>query len=302
MISRILLYSPLLLVMLATIIPGGDAAVAADDCKALYEGIRKERVLMKKKALVEAALRSCPDHPDIVYQGGYIHERLRKYGEALAAYQRTIDLDPAYAKAYFSIGDIRATMNDYEEAVAAYRHGLRYDAGNARAESSLEEALAKAPEPTTPPPVSVPQEKPVVPPPVKIVKKDKRKVAISEKVPRSTPRHLVKPITRLAIPFAGKTTELTREAGDVLSVVVGQAMNRNNMRDSRFELRGYSDNGGSADNNLDIARKRAVAVKKHLVEESGINSQRLKLAAHGRQQTKAPKHRPGNSVVFTEID
>ncbi|MFO7606413.1 MAG: OmpA family protein [Desulfurivibrionaceae bacterium] len=301
MISRIL-YSPLLFVLLATVPPGGDAAAAADDCKALYDGIRKERVLMKKKALVEVALRSCPNNPDIVYQGGYIHERLRKYGEALAAYQRTIDLDPAYAKAYFSIGDIRATLNNYEEAVNAYRDGLRYDSGNARAESSLRDALAKIPESATPPPASAPQEKPVVPAPVEVVKKDKGKVAISEKVASSTPRHLVKPITRLAIPFAGKSTELSREAGDVLSVVVGQAMNRDDMRDSRFELRGYSENGGSADNNVDIARKRAEAVKKHLVDGSGINSQRLKLAAHGRQQTKAPKGKPGNSVVFTEIN
>ncbi|MCA1766561.1 MAG: OmpA family protein, partial [Desulfobulbaceae bacterium] len=237
-----------------------------------------------------------------------IQERLRKYEEALAAYQRTIDLDPAYAKAYFSIGDIRASMNNYEEAVAAYRDGLRYDSGNARAESSLEEALARIPESATPPPAADPQEKPVVPAPtpaptpVEVVKKDKGKVAISKKLANSTPQHLVKPITRLAIPFAGKTTELSREAGDVLSVVVGQAMNRDDMRDSRFELRGYSDNGGSADDNLDIARKRAEAVKKHLVEGSGINAQRLKLAAHGRQQTKAPKDKPGNSVVFTEIN
>ncbi len=301
MISRIL-YSPLLFVLLATVLPGGDTASAADDCQALYDGISKERVLMKKKALVEDALQSCPDHPDIVYQGGYIQERLRKYGEALAAYQRTIDLDPAYAKAYFSIGDIRATMNDYEEAVAAYRGGLRYDSGNARAESSLGEALAKIPEAATPPPASVLKEKPADPAPVEVVKKDKGKVAISEKVASSsTPRHLVKPITRLAIPFAGKSTELSREAGDVLSVVVGQAMNRDDMRDSRFELRGYSDEGGSADNNVEIARKRAEAVKKHLLDGSGINAQRLKLAAHGRQQAKAPKGKPANSVVFTEI-
>ncbi|MDT8334760.1 MAG: tetratricopeptide repeat protein [Desulfurivibrionaceae bacterium] len=293
------LHNPLIFVMAAAACLFGAGAGAADDCKALYEGILKERVLMQKKGLIEAALKTCPDDADISYQDGYILERFRRYEEALAAYRKTINLDPAYAKAYFSIGDIKASLNDYEAAAAAYREGLRYDPDNSRARSSLEEALAKIPQSATPPADS--QEKPVVP--AAAAAEEKGKSAIPERAAETTPPYLVKPISRLVIPFARRTTELSREARDVLSVVVGQAMNRDDMRDARFEIRGYADDGGAAEKNLDIAEKRAVAVKKQLTEEFGIDPERLKIAAHDRQPARPPVGLvAGNGVVFTKID
>lgn len=120
----------------------------AADCKVLHDGIRNERGLMKKKALIDAAMEECPKSPDIVYQNGYIHERLRKYKAALTHYKKAVSLDIGYAKAYFSIGDIEALQHNYGEAAKAYMEGLRYEPGDERAKRSFAEARVKYKEAT----------------------------------------------------------------------------------------------------------------------------------------------------------
>lgn len=293
-----MLYGSLTFVMLSAVCLIGEVAGAAD-CKALYEAVHQERVLMKKEALVKEALRVCPDDPDISYQNGYILERLRKYEEALAAYKKTIDLDPGYAKAYFSLGDIKASLKNYEEAAAAYREGLRHDPGDKRARSSLQEALAKFDESATPlTPVS--QGKPLVP--GDGGEEDRPKADIPQKAAKKAPQHAVAPIARLSIPFPEKTTELSQEARDVLSVVVGQAMNRDDMLDNRFEVGGHTDNRGAVGSNIEIAGKRAEAVKKYVTEGFGIDPKRLKTAAHGPKKPKVPNDSSENRGINNRVD
>lgn len=120
----------------------------AADCKVLYDGIRNERGLMKKKALVEAAVQECPGNPDIVYQNGYILERLRKYKAALVNYRKAVSLDIGYAKAYFGIGDIETLQRNYGKAAEAYMEGLRYEPGADRAKRSFAAARVKYKEAT----------------------------------------------------------------------------------------------------------------------------------------------------------
>ncbi len=115
----------------------------AADCKALGEAISKERTLMTKKSMIEEAMAVCPRDAEIVYQQGYTLERLRKYEDALKSYKKAISLDPNYAKAYFSIGDIQMIMKNYQEAAEAFEAGLHLDSGDVRAQASLEDALAR---------------------------------------------------------------------------------------------------------------------------------------------------------------
>lgn len=141
-ISSLLIGAVLLLVG-----PGSSIALAAD-CKVLHDGIRNERGLMKKKALIDAAIEECPKSPDIVYQNGYIHERFRKYKVALTHYKKAVSLDIGYAKAYFSIGDIETLQHNYGKAAKAYMEGLRYEPGEERAKRSFAEARVKYKEAT----------------------------------------------------------------------------------------------------------------------------------------------------------
>jgi tetratricopeptide (TPR) repeat protein len=123
-------------------------ATAADpghaaDCQALKVAIDKEMTLMVKRSLIEKAMTACPGDIDIVYQHGYTLERLRKYKEALQSYKKAIALDPNYAKAYFSMGDVQMVLKNYREAAEAYLVGLRLDPADARAKDSLADARAR---------------------------------------------------------------------------------------------------------------------------------------------------------------
>jgi outer membrane protein OmpA-like peptidoglycan-associated protein len=280
----------------------GSAVALAADCKVLYEGIRKERVLMKKKALVAVALKACPNDPAIIYQDGYVFERLRKYGDALVKYRKAIALDPNYAKAYFSIGDIEALQNNYSEAVDAYTEGLRHEPGNERARGSLKVAQAKKRGAAA----GKEHVAPVVAPPVFVAKVSpvlaKKKVDVPKTSVAVATKFAVAPITRLNVQFNQKSATLSQDAQDVLSVVVGQAMNRKDMRGNSFEVGGHTDNLGDAGKNYDISKKRAINVKKYLTKEFAINSSRLKLAYHGQKKSKVRNNSPANRALNRRVD
>jgi len=222
----------------------GSGAALAADCKVLHDAIHKERVLLKKKALVEAALKVCPKDPDIVYENGYIFERFRKYEEALSNYRKAIALDAGYAKAYFSIGDIEALQNNYSKAVEAYTEGLRLEPDNDRTRGSLKAvqaknrevggaAVGKSPAVAGVSPVSVPPVSPVA---------KKKKLAPLKNEVKATPKFAEAPITRLNIPFRKKSGDISQDAQEGLSGVIRQAMNRKEMQGSRFEVGGHTEN------------------------------------------------------------
>jgi outer membrane protein OmpA-like peptidoglycan-associated protein len=284
----------------------GRGLASAADCGALHEAIRQERVLVNKRTLVEAALKSCPNDPDIYYQNGYILERLRKYADAMASYRKAIALEPGYAKAYFSLADILALQNDYGEAVAAYREGLRHDPGDERAKGSLDAVLAKYQEDSGQKDLAVPVS-PAVPavsavPAVPAVPVIEAQKTAPPKAVAVTSDFAVAPIVRLEIPFSQKTAALSRDAQDVLSVVVGQAMKRENMRSNKFEIGGHTDNQGDANKNYEISKERAEAVKDFLVEGFSIEPGRLKLAYHGPKKPKAPNDSPANQELNRRVD
>jgi outer membrane protein OmpA-like peptidoglycan-associated protein len=274
----------------------GSGVALAADCGALHDAISQERVLINKRSLVEAALKSCPNDPAIYYQKGYVLERLRKYEDAMASYRQAITLDSGYAKAYFSLGDIQALQKNYGEAVAAYREGLRYDPGNERAKGSLHEVLAKYQE-VTPSQMEQPA---VLTPAVSVAVTPKAPPA--KAVAAGPPPLGVAPIIRLHIPFAQKTAVLSQDAQDVLSVVVGQAMRSEKLRGSRFEIGGHTDNQGEAPKNYEISKERAVAVKQFLVEGFGIEPERFKLVYHGSKKPKASNDRPANQELNRRVD
>jgi len=112
----------------------------------------------------------------------------------------------------------------------------------------------------------------------------------------------VRSIERLVIPFEGDSTELSLEARDVLGVVVGQAMNREDMRDSRFEVGGHTDNLGDAKKNDEIARQRALAVRNYLADGFGIDAGRLKAVSHGQQNPKVPNDTQENRGINRRVE
>src|SRR5260370_19111528 len=64
---------------------------------------------------------------------GAILMNLRRYEEALAAYEQAIRLDPNFARAYNGKGLTLNSLKRYEEAIAAFEQAIRLDPNNADA-------------------------------------------------------------------------------------------------------------------------------------------------------------------------
>jgi len=307
--TKTTLYCSLLVIFsLLASVPLASTAEAAD-CKALEMTIRKERSLIKKQTMIADAMKACPNDAAIVYQEGYSYERLRKYEKAVQSYKKAISIDPGYAKAYFSVGDILMLLKNDKEAVDYYQKGLRYEPGDGRAKASLKEArinLGELPGTTPePPPASAPAPK--------VAASDKKaapKAAASDK--KAAPKAAVKPkgaviytdapIMRLQVPFYKKTATLSQEAKDVLGVVVGQAMNRKEMAGLSFEVGGHTDNLGDAKKNYEISKQRANNVQKYLKDEFGIAPARLKLAYYGQKKPKVSNSSPANKKLNRRVE
>ena len=282
----------------------------AADCKALHDKIRKERTLMRKKQMAVDAVKVCPNDAPIVYQYGYSLERLRKYEDALKQYQKAVKLDSTYAKAYFSVGDIQSLLRNYREAVVAYQIGLLHE-DDGRAKISLKEARGKYKEltgkdaPAPPPPLE--KKKTVVVKKAAVEPVAAAKKNVTAPKPSATVSYAEAPIIRLQVPFFKKSTNLSQDARDVLAVVVGQAMQRPDMKNVRFEIGGHTDNIGDSNKNEEISKKRAETVKAYLVKNFGISADRLSTASHGQKLPKVPNTSPTNQeinrrVEFTKIN
>ncbi|MBU0480242.1 MAG: OmpA family protein [Proteobacteria bacterium] len=276
--------------------------VFSADCKVLYDNIRKERTLMKKKDMAGEGVKACPNDVAIVYEYGYTMERLRKYEDALDQYKKAVELDSSYAKAYFSVGDIQMLLKNYREAVVAYQLGLQHDSADERAKASLKDARAKYKQATG-------NEPPAPPPPLK--KAVAAKVTPVEVAPAETKKevkptpapmvHAEAPIIRLDVPFSKKSATLSQDALDVLSVVVGQAMNRPDMKNVRFEIGGHADDVGDAPQNEEVSKKRAEAVRDYLLENFGVSGDRLSVAAYGHKRPKVPNTSPENQELNRRV-
>ena len=273
------------------------ASVApAADCKALEMSIRKERNLIKKKTMIADAIKACPNDAGIFYQEGYSNERLRKYEEAVQSYKKAISIDPAFAKAYFSIGDVQMLLKNYKEAASYYQKGLGHAPGDGRAEASLREARSKLGVLTgkvSPPPAPAK-------PAVASSKKAEKKKAVAK--PKVAVSYIDAPIMRLQVPFHKKTATLSQEAKDVLGVVVGQAMSRKDMAGVSFEVGGHTDNLGDASKNYEISKQRANNVQKYLKDDFGVTQTRLKPAYHGQKKPKVSNSSPANQKLNRRVE
>lgn len=281
---------------------------AGADCKALADAISQERTLMTKKTMIEEAMKVCPRDVEIVYQHGYTLERLRKYDEALRSYKKAISLDAGYAKAFFSIGDIQMILRNYDEAAQAYEAGLRHEPGDVRAAASLQEVrerykivTGKALNSSSLTDSSKDADKKLVDSKPELKSEGKPEPKLEPKVDEG-PAQVIAPILRLQVPFVNSTTDLSQEAQDILSVVVGQAMRRKDMQAIRFEVAGHTDNLGDPAKNQEVSRQRAEVVQKYLTENFGIASERLPVAAYGQSRPRVPNSSPANQELNRRVE
>ena len=91
--------------------------------KLAEDAIRRGR-FQQAVRLYDGLLAALPDHSVGHYRKGELHEHLRQWDTAAAAYQRTTELAPTFVAAHLRLGAIHSRRKAFAEAIATYRRGL----------------------------------------------------------------------------------------------------------------------------------------------------------------------------------
>ncbi|MEI6130376.1 MAG: OmpA family protein [Planctomycetota bacterium] len=85
--------------------------------------------------------------------------------------------------------------------------------------------------------------------------------------------------------FASASSMLDREARRAL-VILGRELNKPEFFDGRFLVSGHADGRGSEDYNQHLSARRALAVKRFLVEDCGVSGEKFATIGYGKQRLK----------------
>ena len=91
--------------------------------KLAEDAIRRGR-FQQAVRLYDGLLAALPDHFVGHYRKGELHEHLREWDAAAAAYQRTTELAPTFVAAHLRLGAIHTRRKAFDAAIATYRRGL----------------------------------------------------------------------------------------------------------------------------------------------------------------------------------
>ena len=91
--------------------------------KLAEDAIRRGR-FQQAVRLYDGLLAALPDHSVGHYRKGELHEHLREWDAAAAAYQRAAELSPTFVAAHLRLGAIHTRRKAFDAAIATYRRGL----------------------------------------------------------------------------------------------------------------------------------------------------------------------------------
>ncbi|MCD4654726.1 OmpA family protein [bacterium] len=262
------------------------SSVKAADCDALRANARKERSLIKKKALLESAVTLCPDDPLINYDYAYLMERLRKYDKALKYYVIASKVDSKFSKAFFGMADIYMVRSEIKNAIQSYKQGLKGDdSDNSRAKTSLELAQIKFKTQSG----------------AAITSEDFIKVMVESKAKSSVEGGVDGPVLRMQILFYIASSTLTSRAKQDLAIV-GTALLDKALIDVKFEIAGHTDGIGDPESNMKLSKLRAEAVRSYLIENYKIIPERLVVAYYGESKPVVPNSDKGNQGINRRVE
>jgi len=130
--------------LLADLLEGDETLAARADLLFTLAGLYwAKREYEKSIKLCQRALELAELLENIPFQArchnglGNVYGALGRYEEALAAYQRAIDLDPKLANPHNGLGTVYYSLGSYEEALAAYQRAIDLDPKSAYAHNGL---------------------------------------------------------------------------------------------------------------------------------------------------------------------
>jgi outer membrane protein OmpA-like peptidoglycan-associated protein len=91
----------------------------------------------------------------------------------------------------------------------------------------------------------------------------------------------------LKIQFGSNSADLSPDARATLDALA-EAMNREELRELRFEVAGHTDAKGSDKYNQELSRRRAASVVGYLAEDRGVGGGRLRAVGYGESRLVDP--------------
>ena len=261
------------------------ALAAGQDCSTIKTKIIKERNLLKKRELLNHALKLCPQDAEIHYSCAYTAERLRKYNKAQRNYLKATELDSSYAKAYFGLGDIYMVLGNARSAIDAYERGLALAPQNKRARSSLELAQIKHKSESG----------------EQITSAEFIQVMQESKAEETTQGAVDGPLLRMQIHFYSASSQLSEQAIAQL-LNVGKALENPALTDKKFEISGHTDDTGVPESNLILSKHRAEQVREYLLETFLISPEALIVAYYGNTRPAAPNTSTASRALNRRVE
>jgi len=91
-------------------------------------------------AAFQKTLSIDPNYSSARYYEAATYDRLNQSNESIAAYKKTVETDPEFAPAWFDLGVAFYNAGDYDNAANAYQQSIKHDPNNAEAHANLASA------------------------------------------------------------------------------------------------------------------------------------------------------------------
>jgi superkiller protein 3 len=88
-------------------------------------------------AAFQKTLTIDPNYSAARYYEAATYDRLNQSDQSIASYKRTVQTDPEFAPAWFDLGVAYYNAADYNNAANAYQQSIKYDPSNAEAHANL---------------------------------------------------------------------------------------------------------------------------------------------------------------------
>jgi tetratricopeptide (TPR) repeat protein len=89
------------------------------------------------------ALKKLPRAPMVHNDLGIALQNIGRMNEAIAEYQKTLEIDPGFAMAHYNLGCVLSSLGRQNEAIAEYRKALEIDPGYAMSHNNMGNAFSQ---------------------------------------------------------------------------------------------------------------------------------------------------------------
>jgi len=324
---------------LAISLPTTNTSMAAD-CAENQIKLQSLKGVIERKKFLEKAVIECPQDAVLRYYYAYNLERLLKYTDALAQYEKVVSLDPSYAKAYFGMADMFKETGKNLSAINAYKKGLSLAPENVWAKRSLNEIQelsgkkrssfekesyqfevqskktlpegsedengAGAAEKTLPVPVQTNQKSTPAQRTQPAFAENEAslhdQIVEEEKKLQEKKDVFEAQVENRPIYFSRDSGYLTEDAMSFLDTEICPVLQSDALRESRFKVEGHSDDLGDLEVNMYISRLRAHTVMTYLITRCNIEPARLELSFSGPSKPLVPNTNEKNRSLNRRVE